>query len=168
MDKFKKHIIGETVKIGQFIKTTNRYTSLTKALTDNEGTIPVIVNGVLSNKGSIRAQQHKCQTVHTNKVSGSVPSKCSKSRKKILILVDSHTRGLAEVQLNIGKDFEVQALVKPGANIELNSTNSEITNLTKHYVCIIWGGTRDVAKNESKRGLRLLTNFTGRHTPILS
>jgi len=119
MDKFKKHVTGGTVKIGQFIKATNRYTVLTKALIGNEGTILVIVNGFLSTKGSIKAQQHKRETVHTNKVSGSVPSKCSKRRKKILILGDSHTTGLAEeVQLNIGKDFEVQALVKPGANIE--------------------------------------------------
>jgi len=51
----------------------------------------------------------------------------------------------------MGKDFIVQALVKPGANIEaiFHSTNSEVNNLTKHDACIIWGGTRDVAKNES-------------------
>jgi hypothetical protein len=85
-DKFKKYVTGETVKIGQIIKTTNRYTALTKALTDKEGTILVIVNGFLSTKGSIKAQQHKRETVHTNKVSGSVPSICSKRRKKILIL----------------------------------------------------------------------------------
>jgi hypothetical protein len=89
-------------------------------------------------------------------VRDSVQSKCSKREKKILILGDSHTRGLAEeVQLHIGKDFIVQALVKPGANIEaiLHSTNSEVQNLTKQDVCIIWGGTRDVAKNETNRGL---------------
>ena len=72
-----------------------------------------------------------------------VPSKCSKRRKKILILGDSHKRGLAEVQMNIGKDFAVEAMVKPGANIEaiLDSTNSVVSNLTEHDVCIIWGGT---------------------------
>ena len=163
-DKIKKTDIGVTVKIGHFNNTTRRFTPLTKALTNNEDTTPVNVNNVHSTKGSTKAQQHKSGTVHTNKVSGGVPSICS--RKKILILGDSHTRGLAEeVQMNIGKDFAVEAMVKPGANIKaiLDSTNSAVSNLTKHDVCIIWGGTRDVAKNESNRGLRLLKNFTGRH-----
>jgi hypothetical protein len=36
-----------------FIKTTNRYAPLTKVLADNVGTIPVIVNGEISAKGSV-------------------------------------------------------------------------------------------------------------------
>jgi hypothetical protein len=81
--------------------------------------ILVIVNGVHLSKCSIKAQQHTSGTIHTNKVRGNVPSECSKRKKKILILQDSHTRGLAEeVQLHLGKDFIVQASVKPGANIE--------------------------------------------------
>ena len=162
----KKTDIGETVKKGHFNNTSNRFTPLTKALTDNDDTTPVNVNSVHSTKGSTKAQQHKSGPVHTNKVSGGVPSKCSKNRKKILILGDSHTRGLAEeVQTNIGKDFAVEAMVKPGANIEaiLDSTDSVVSNLTKNDVCIIWGGTRDVVKNESNQGLRLLKNFTERH-----
>jgi hypothetical protein len=170
--KLKKHGVGETVKTGHFLDTSNRYTPLTKEPTDREDTIPVIVNGVYLTKGGSKARQHTSGTIHTNKVKGSVPSKCSRRKKKILILGDSHTRGLAEeVQLHIGKDFAVQALVKPGANIEaiLHSTNSEVNNLTKHDVCIIWGGIRDVAKNETNWGLRQLMNFTGghRHTSFM-
>jgi hypothetical protein len=84
----------------------------------------------------------------------------------ILILGDSHSRGLAsEVQLQVGKDLIAQALVKPGANIEaiLHLTDSEIRNLTEQDVCIIWGGTRDVAKNESNLGLQQLIKFLGKH-----
>ena len=143
-DKIKKTDIGKTVKVGRFNNTTNRFTPLNKALTNNEDTSPVIVNNVHSTKGSTKAQQHKSGRVHTNKVSSGVPSKCSKHRKKILILRDSHTRGLAEeVQMNTGKDLAVEAMVKPAANIEaiIDSTNSAVSNRTEHDVCIIWGGT---------------------------
>ena len=40
------------VKTDQFIKTTNRFTPLTKVHADNVGTIPVIVNGDISTKGN--------------------------------------------------------------------------------------------------------------------
>ena len=105
-------------------------------------TIPVIVNSVHLSKMNIKPQQYKSRTTHSNKVQNSAPSKCSKRQKKILILGDSHTRGLAEeVQLHLGKDFAIQSMAKPGASIEaiLHSTNSEVTNLTKQDVCIIWG-----------------------------
>jgi hypothetical protein len=113
-------------------------------------TIPVIVNSVHLSKMNIKPQQYTSGTTHSNKVRNSAPTKCSKRLKKILILGDSHTKVLAEeVQLHLGKDFAVQATVKPGASIQaiLHSTNSEVTNLTKQDVCIIWGGTQDVAKN---------------------
>jgi hypothetical protein len=51
MAKLKKRNQIATVKTGQFIKTTNRYTLLTKVLADKEGTIPVIINGDISTEG---------------------------------------------------------------------------------------------------------------------
>jgi hypothetical protein len=42
------------VKTGQFIKTTNCYTPLTKVLAIKEGTIPMIVNGDVSTKGGVK------------------------------------------------------------------------------------------------------------------
>ena len=165
-DKLKKHGVGETLRTDHTITTFNRYDPLTKERRDKDDSIPVIVNGVHLSKGSIQAQQYTSGTKHTNMARGSIPTISSKCKGKILILGDSHSRGLAEeVQLQMGKDFIVQALVKPAANIEaiLHSTSSEVNNLTKRDACIIWGGTRDVAKNESNRGLRQLMNFTGKH-----
>lgn len=66
--------------------------------------------------------------------------KCYKDKKKILILGDGHAKRIAkEVQYNLDQDFEVQAIVKPGANNEsiVNLTNSGVTSLTKEDVCII-------------------------------
>jgi hypothetical protein len=66
--------------------------------------------------------------------------KCKKDKKMILILGNSHAQ---QVQYNLGQQFEVQAIVKPGANNEtkVNTTNSELTRLTKKDVNIIQGGT---------------------------
>jgi hypothetical protein len=63
-----------------------------------------------------------------------------KEKKKILILGDSHAKYIAkEVQYIVDQDFEMQAIVKPGANNEpiVNMTNSDIARLIKD-VCIIW------------------------------
>ena len=64
-----------------------------------------------------------------------------------------------------GKYFEVRAVVKPGANTEptVNITNSDVTRLTTENVCIIWGGTWDVAKSETEMGLCLLKKSGARH-----
>jgi predicted nuclease with TOPRIM domain len=55
--------------------------------------------------------------------------------------------------------------MKPEANIEsiVDTTNSDITKRTKEDVCIIWGGTRDVAKKGTEVGLRLLKKCVARH-----
>jgi len=54
MVKSKQCDKSATVKTGQFIKTANRYTLLTTVLADNVGTIPVIVKGDISTKGSAK------------------------------------------------------------------------------------------------------------------
>jgi len=80
----------------------------------------------------------------------------NKTQNKILIVGDSHARGCAnEVQHNLGRDFDVQWIAKPGANTEIIvNTSPKITRkLTKKDVVVVWGGTRDVGRNETKKGL---------------
>ena len=58
----------------------------------------------------------------------------NKKQNKIIILGDSHARGCAqEVLHSLGRDFEVQGIVKPGANTEIIvNTSPKITRkLTK-------------------------------------
>ena len=164
-DKRQEYGVGGFQKIDNFIDTSNRYAPLTK-LSDAGDTIPVIINGDCLSKKNYKLQQSAKGKSPTNKVRNSISSKCPKRKNKILILGDSHSRGIAnEVQPHVGKDFIVQALVKPGANIEaiLHQTDSEIANLTERDVCIIWGGTQDIAKNESNQGLQQLMKFIGKH-----
>jgi len=61
--------------------------------------------------------------------------------------------------------------VKPGAGSGtlVNSTTSDITNLTKNDVVIVCGGANDVAKNNPKTALRHIRNFinSNNHTNII-
>jgi len=51
---------------------------------------------------------HWLETVKLNQI-------FHKGKEKILIIGDSHTRGIApEIQLNLDDDFEIQGTVKPG------------------------------------------------------
>jgi hypothetical protein len=54
VSKSEKRNKSETVNASQIMKTSNRYTPLTKVFADNEGTIPVIVNRNISTKGSVK------------------------------------------------------------------------------------------------------------------
>jgi len=90
----------------------------------------------------------------------------NKKQNKIIILGDSHVRGCAqEVQHNLGHNFEVQGIVKPGANTEIIvNTSPKITGtLTKKEVVVVWGGTHDVGRNETKKGLLQTKNFVSNH-----
>jgi len=73
------------------------------------------------------------------------------------------------VQHNLGHDFEVQGIVKPGANTEIIvNTSTKITRkLTKNYVVVVWGGTRDVGRNVTEKGLHKMKNFVTNHNQML-
>jgi hypothetical protein len=71
----------------------------------------------------------------------------NKRNHKLVIMGDSHSRGLAkEVKNHLSKNFEVIGLVKPGTGAEIivNSAMSDIANLTKSDVVVFCGGSNDV------------------------
>ena len=83
-------------------------------------------------------------------------------KQKIVITGDSHTRNsVAELQHSLGSDFSVTSFVKPEAGMGqiVESTSVDINNLKNGDVLVIWGGSNDIGKNNSKMALRLLCNF---------
>lgn len=84
---------------------------------------------------------------------------------RVIIIGDSHARGMTtELQHRLKESFDVLGIVKPGSRIKeiTNTLNLTINSFSNKYVCIIWGGSRDVAKNESENGLRHLKDFATR------
>ena len=71
----------------------------------------------------------------------------------------------------MGKSFEVTGTVIPGARNEAitHLANKEITTLRKDYVVVVWGGTKDISKNESNIGLKHIKKFALnlKHTNVI-
>jgi hypothetical protein len=60
--------------------------------------------------------------------------------------------------------------VKPGTNTEIIvNTSTKITGkLTKKDVVVVWGGTRDIGRNDTEKGIHQIKNFVKNHKQMLS
>ena len=125
------------------------------------------INTLLSPKeGCDRVTDRACASQQTKRKYKYNMETSSMKQNKIIIMGDSHARGCAqEVQHNLGCCFEVHGFVKPGANAQMivNTSTKTMGKLTKKDVVVVWGGTRDVGKNETDKGLRQIRNFVENH-----
>jgi hypothetical protein len=122
--------------------------------------------GILTSKaGCDEKKEKKVNSVTKREEGRNTIKKCKKKKHRIIILGDSHARGKAkELQYQLGYDFEVQGIVKPGASAEsIVKSNVNLRKWTQDDFCIIWGGTHDVSKNETNKGLRSLKDFMNKH-----
>ncbi|MDR2457634.1 MAG: hypothetical protein LBD41_04050 [Clostridiales Family XIII bacterium] len=86
-------------------------------------------------------------------------------RHKILIIGDSHVRDLAgNINSRLSDTFNVMGSIKPNADIEgiTSSLHTSEEYFTKKDVIIFCGGTKDISKNESRKGLYSLKAFIQR------
>ena len=91
----------------------------------------------------------------------------TKAKHKILIIGDSHTRGIAsEIRLNRDNDFEIKGIVKPVSDLAAitHTVTRDTGALTEHDAIVVWGGTRDVSRNESQKGLCQIRKLVERHS----
>ena len=77
-------------------------------------------------------------------------------KHKIIVIDDSQARECtAEIKLNLDENFEVQGFVTAGTEVRVNtittSAKSDIQHLSKQDVAVVWGGSKDVGKNETKK-----------------
>ena len=83
-------------------------------------------------------------------------------KKKMVIIGDSHARGLAtEISSSLDNNFEVTGTVIPGARLEniIKLADGEISALGKSDAVIVMGGANDINKNETIIGLAYLRKF---------
>jgi hypothetical protein len=90
----------------------------------------------------------------------------------ILIIGNSHARGCAENLLHYhGESFEAMGNVMPGARLQkiTQTAKNDIRNLNCKDRVIVWGGSKDINKNESIEGLKHITDFAvqNQHTNII-
>jgi hypothetical protein len=73
------------------------------------------------------------------------------------------------VQHNLGHDFEVHGIVKPGANTEIIvNTSTKITAKLKKNIIVVWGVTRGMGRNEMVKGFHQIINFAKNHNTVHS
>ena len=71
-------------------------------------------------------------------------------------------RGCAsELGQCLGPDYEVSGTFMPGSRLQniTNLARNEIAGFSKEDTVIIWGGSNDVNRNESTKGLRNSNEF---------
>ena len=93
-------------------------------------------------------------------------------RPRIIVLGDSHARGLARELLHQAKQhFKVSGSVKPNAGLTdlLNTAKEDTSKLTKKDSLIVFGGTNDVEKNLIGKNLTSVMNFLNatQHTKVI-
>jgi len=89
-------------------------------------------------------------------------NKTKNVNQKIIIKGDSHARNsAAEFQHSLGSTFAVSSFVKPGAGIRVtvDTVKEDIMKLKSDDVVVVWGGSNDIGKNNSKQTLNHLCDF---------
>ena len=114
--------------------------------------IPRIINGRISRKDTSRTIKQRTSLQKRMKLNTSkktITLACKKH--KILIIGDSHVRGLSEkISDCLDYSFGVTGITKPNADIDAITSPLHLKNenLTKKDLIIFCGGTKDISRNE--------------------
>jgi hypothetical protein len=134
--------------------------------------IPTLINGQISSKdSSLNIKQTPPQQQKMKQKTTKMLESSSSKRNKVLITGDSHVRGLSEkIRNHLNVAFNVSGITKPNADAKsvTSSLHFEAENLTKKDLLIFYGGTRDISRNETSKGLKALKAFAHRtiHTNV--
>jgi hypothetical protein len=84
-------------------------------------------------------------------------------RRKIIIIGDSHARGLAEEMSHQGnKTYDVTGFVKPNAGTAtiIDTGQIELNKVTRKDMVILWCGPNDINNHASRKALSQTVNFS--------
>jgi len=139
---------------------SNRYNLLCNYSEDDNSPINALVSGIAKPRHA-----GKCKMNNKKRV-------MKKKQSKVMIFGDSHAKGCAaELSHLLKKDFEVLGFVTPGAGMKhmKDTSMGKTKQLSKEDVAVIWGGSNDIAKNNSSVGMKnlleLVVNST--HTNVI-
>jgi hypothetical protein len=99
-------------------------------------------------------------------------NKHMEKKHKIIVIGNSHAQGCAaEIKLNLDEGFKVQGFVNPGTGVSTIKTSAkiDIQHLPKQDVVVVWGGSKDVAKSETKKDINCIQALveTNNHTTFI-
>ena len=95
-----------------------------------------------------------------------------KKQHKVIVVGDSHARKCAsEVSQLLNNDFEVLGFVNPGSEMKYikDTSRVKLQQLSKKDMLVLWGGSNDIAKNNSIVGMRHLLELVinANHTNVI-
>ena len=119
--------------------------------------IPVIVNRFALPSDYRLDSTEEAENLGLIQVTGRKTNPRTDRRNKVLIIGDSHSRGLAG-NLKEKLDYNVSGVVKPNATSnEVIKTN--IQDMSAKDVVVVCAGTNDIGKNCVEEGLKNVTKF---------
>jgi hypothetical protein len=134
--------------------TNTDFFPLLKSIKAAPKLIPVIVKNELrinNRDNNIPSLKHKLSsTVKTKNISRTIKGLNEAERHKIMLIGDSHCRGMARNTSDyLGDKFEVMGMIKPGAEIKdiFASVTLNYRRLIKNDIIVVQGGTNDVYRN---------------------
>jgi hypothetical protein len=149
--KYRKREVSNR-NLTQIIPTTNnRYERLSN-LKDEETVIGTSKAVKICNSSNYPQVRKK------NQIGKSV----GRSEHKVMIIGDSHAKKCAaELRHNLDRRYEVYGFIKPGAssNEVIKTVEEEVSSLKHKDVVILWGGSNDISRNNTKEALKNLSNF---------
>ena len=97
----------------------------------------------------------KTQKMNQKKTQG--PNTSRRRRQRILLTGDSHANCATDLQHNLGGNYEVLGLAKPGTIMEEIVKTFKL--LSDRDLLIGWGGYNDISRNQSKEAINQLCKF---------
>jgi hypothetical protein len=110
--------------------------------------------------------------LHSAKISCVKKESTSSKNHTILLIGDSHARGISErLASYLGSSSSCTGYVKPNADLNIITSTgiSKVKTLDKNDVIIVYGGTLDIARDKTTRALFSIQQFIKKsaHTNVL-
>jgi hypothetical protein len=89
-------------------------------------------------------------------------NKQKEKNHRIIVIGDSHAWGCAaEIKSNVDETFKGWGFVNPGKGLSnvITAAKGDIQQLSKQDVLVVWEGSKDVGKNETKQGINWIKEF---------
>ena len=159
--KYKKQRVANSFQINP-----NFYNFLVNDSNDDEDDTPANTD---------RSSKSTTNRVRSDKKKNHKKSSVKSKVHAVLILGDSHTRQCAsKVKQQLNNEYELCGLINPGSGMKdvKESAKMKMARLTREDIVVLWGGSNDVARNNSVVGMKhildLLINSTHTNVILLS
>jgi hypothetical protein len=158
--KHSKYNLTHQTEADSLPLLSNRYDALCNYPEDDDTPVNTLVSGMAKPRHT-----EMCKTNHKQRMG-------KKKKHKILIFGDSHAKDCAiELSHLLKQDFEVLGFVTPGSGMEhiKDTSMGEIKQLSKEDVVVLWGGSNDIAKNNSSIGMKSILELAmnATHTNVI-